>query len=175
MLAIIAAHDKNRGIGREGHMPWHIPGEQRRFRKLTTGAAVVMGRRTWEEIGHPLPNRLNIVLTRNPDFQAPGCLIAQSLAQAIALAGKLDVCIAGGAEVYAQALPLAERLYLTEIDAAYPADTFFPTFDESLYVRRLVARRAGPVPYAQYTYIRKDPAFANVPLEAIRKHFSSEK
>ena len=88
MIAIIAAYDKNRTIGRGGHMPWRIPGEQRRFRELTTGAAVVMGRRTWQEIGRPLPNRLNIVLSRDPDFSAPGCATARSLAEAISLAIK---------------------------------------------------------------------------------------
>ena len=154
MLAIIAAYDRNRAIGLNGRMAWHIPGEQRQFRALTTGAAVVMGRRTWEEIGRPLPNRRNIVLSSNPDFSAPGCLTARSLEEAVALAGELDVYVSGGAAVYARALPLAERLYLTEIDAVYPADTFFPAFDESLYTRHLDERVSGPVPYSRYTYIR---------------------
>ena len=154
MLAIIAAYDRNRVIGRDGHMAWHIPGEQRRFRELTTGAAVIMGRRTWQDIGHPLPDRLNIVLSGNPGFTAPGCLVARSLEEAIALAGELDIYISGGAAVYAQALPLAQRLYLTEIDAAYPGDTFFPDFDESLYVRHLDERHDGPVPFSHYTYTR---------------------
>ena len=155
MLAIIAAYDRNRGIGRDGRMAWHIPGEQRRFRELTTGAAVVMGRRTWQEIGHPLPNRLNIVLSRDPDFAAPGCLTARSLEEAISLAGGLDVYVSGGANVYAQALPLADRLYLTEIDAAYPVDTYFPKFDESQYVRTLDSCVLAPVPYFCHTYTRK--------------------
>lgn len=154
MLAIIAAYDQNRVIGRDGRMAWHIPGEQRRFRELTTGAAVVMGRRTWQEIGRALPNRLNIVLSGNPDFSAPGCLVAHSLEEAIALAGELDVYVSGGAAVYAQALPLAQRLYLTEIDAAYPGDTFFPAFDESLFTRHLDERHEGPVSYSHYTYVR---------------------
>ena len=154
MLAIIAAYDRNRAIGRDGRMAWHIPGEQRRFRELTTGAAVIMGRRTWEEIGRPLPNRRNIVLSGRQGFSALGCLVARSLEEAIALAGELDIFISGGAAVYAQALPLAERLYLTEIDAAYPADTFFPAFDESLYIRHLDERVPSPVPYSCYTYIR---------------------
>ena len=154
MLAIIAAIDKNRGIGKNGRMAWHIPGEQRRFRELTTGAAVIMGRRTWEEIGRPLPNRRNIVLSRDPGFSAPGCLTARSLEEAISLAGELDAYISGGASVYARALPLAQRLYLTEIDAAYPADAFFPAFDESLFVRYLDEHISCPVPYSYYTYIR---------------------
>ena len=154
MLSIIAACDKNRGIGLNGRLPWRIPGEQRRFRALTTGAAVIMGRRTWQEIRRPLPDRLNIVLSRDPAFQAPGCLTARSLEEALRLADGLDVYVSGGAAVYAQALPLAQRIYLTQIDAAYPADAFFPEFDESLYVRRLDERVDGPVPYIYYTYIR---------------------
>ena len=154
MLAIIAAYDRNRVIGIDGHMAWHIPGEQRRFRALTTGAAVVMGRRTWQEIARPLPNRQNIVLSGDPDFSAPGCLVARSLEEAVALADGLDIYISGGAAVYAQALPLADRLYLTEIDAAYPGDAFFPNFDKSLYVRHLDGRVSEPVPYSCYTYIR---------------------
>ena len=154
MIAIIAAHDRNRVIGRDGRMAWHIPGEQRRFRELTTGAAVVMGRRTWQEIGRPLPNRLNIVLSGDPAFSAPGCRVARSLEEAIALADGLDVYISGGAAVYAQALPLAERLYLTEIDASYPGDAYFPDFDKSLYVRHLDEYCPGPVPYSYCTYVR---------------------
>ena len=154
MLAIIAAYDRNRVIGRDGRMAWHIPGEQRLFRELTTGNAVIMGRRTWQEIGHPLPNRVNIVLSGDSRFAAPGCLVAHSLEEAIALAGGLDVYVSGGAAVYAQALPLADRLYLTEIDAAYPGDAFFPDFDASLFIRHLDERCQGPVPYSRYTYIR---------------------
>lgn len=154
MIAIIAACDRNRVIGRDGHMPWHIPGEQRRFRERTLGAAIIMGRRTWQDIGHPLPGRRNIVLSRDPDFAAPGCLIARTLAEALALAGELDAYVCGGAQVYAQALPLADRLYLTEIDAAYPGDTRFPAFDESAFVRELSFACDGPVPYREYTWIR---------------------
>ena len=154
MIAIIAAFDRNRVIGRNGRMPWRIPSEQRRFRELTMGAAVVMGRRTWQEIGRPLPDRLNIVLSANPGFSAPGCLMARSLEEALALAGGLDVYISGGTAVYARALPLAERLYLTEIDAAYPGDAFFPEFDASLYIRHLDESHPGPVPYSCYTYTR---------------------
>lgn len=154
MLSIIAAYDQNRGIGQNGRLPWRIPGEQIRFRELTTGAAVVMGRRTYEEIGGALPNRCNIVLSRDPAFSAPGCLVARSLEEALSLAGGLDVYVSGGAAVYAQALPLAQRLYLTEIDAVYPADAFFPDFDKSLYTCRVEKRVSGPVPYTYYTYTR---------------------
>lgn len=155
MIAIIAAYDRNRVIGRGGHMAWHIPGEQRRFRALTVGAAVIMGRRTWLDIGRPLPERRNIVLSRDPAFRAPGCLIAHNLEEAVALAGELDAFIGGGADVYAQALPLADRLYLTEIDAAYPGDAFFPQFDESAFIKRLDFACDGPVPYRAYTWMRK--------------------
>lgn len=154
MLSIIAAYDQNRGIGQNGRLPWRIPGEQRRFRELTTGAAVIMGRRTYEEIGRALPNRRCIVLSRDPAFSAPGCLVARSLEEALSFAGELEVFVSGGAEVYAQALPLARRLYLTEIGAVYPADAFFPDFDESLYTCLVEKRVRGPVPYTYYTYTK---------------------
>ena len=159
MLAIIAAFDRNRGIGLNGRIPWRIPGEQRQFRELTSGAAVIMGRRTWQEIGRPLPERRCIVLSGDPDFRAPGCLTARTLDEALALAGDLDAYVSGGASVYAQALALADRLYLTEIDASYPADTFVPVFDESHFIRRLDERVYASVPYTRYIYMRKQSLF----------------
>lgn len=154
MIAVIAAYDRNRVIGNNGGMPWHIPGEQRRFRELTTGAAVIMGRRTWQEIGRPLPGRRNIVLSGDPDFIAPGCLVAHTLAQSIALAGDLDIYFSGGAKVYAQALPLADALYLTEIDAEYPGDTFFPDFSRADFELLRVEPQPGPIPYRYCTWRR---------------------
>ncbi len=155
MLSIIAAFDQNKCIGKNGRIPWHIPGEQLHFRKLTLGSAVIMGRRSYEEIGHPLPQRLCIILTRQPDYCAPGCLIAHSLSEAIALCEGLDIFIAGGAEIYAQALPLADRLYLTEIEAVFDGDTFFPNFDESQYNKYIDEKINGNVPYTYLIYTRK--------------------
>lgn len=155
MIALIAACARNRCIGRDGRIPWRIPGEQRRFRQLTMGAAVALGRRSFEEIGRALPGRRTIVLSSSGDFEPLGCLNARSLAEAIDLAGDLDLFISGGAAVYAEALPLADKLYLTEIDADFEGDVFFPEFDSALFIRTLDEQIDGPVPYRYVTYTKK--------------------
>lgn len=153
MIAIIAAYDRNRLIGQNGRLPWHIPGEQRRFRALTLHQAVVMGRRTFEEIGRALPERKNIVLT-SQNLRAPGVEVARSMEEALRLAEGLDVYISGGAAVYAQALERAQKLYITEIDAAFCGDRFFPAFDETQYIRTLDGFHGGEVPYSYVTYTK---------------------
>ena len=154
MIALIAACARNRCIGRNGRIPWHIPGEQRRFRTLTMGAAVVLGRRSFEEIGRALPGRRTIVLSSSGDFRPLGCLNARSLTEAISLAGELDVFISGGAAVYAEALPLAEKIYLTEIDEDFEGDVFFPEFNGEEFIRSFDEWVDGPVPYCYVTYTR---------------------
>ena len=158
MLSIIAAHDLNRCIGKDGRLPWHIPGEQRRFKALTIGHEIIIGRRSFEEIGHPLPNRRCIILTRQNNYDAPGCLIAHTLEEALSLTRGSEIFVAGGAEVYAQALPLADRLYLTEIQASFAGDTFFPYFDESQYYKFIDAKFRTIVPYTYFLYIKKRAA-----------------
>lgn len=160
MIAIVAAYAHHRVIGKDGKIPWDLPNEKHRFRDLTTGQAVVMGRRTYAEIGRPLPDRLNIILSRNPDFYAPGCLRARSLAEAVSLAEAegLDLYVSGGSRVYQEALPLAVKLFITEIDCQIEGDTFFPPFDETLYTREIVRRCADSIPYAFLTYTKKDPS-----------------
>lgn len=155
MIAIIVAYARNRAIGIDGHMPWHIKGELRRYRELTTGQAVIMGRRSFEEIGKALPGRLNIVLSGSGDYTDAGCLNARSLDEAIALAGDRDIYISGGAVVFREAMDLAEKLYITEIDAVYEGDTFFPEFDESKYTKTIDEFHDGEVPYTYVTYTRK--------------------
>ena len=155
MIAIIAALDENRCIGRDGRLPWRIPGEQRRFRALTMGQAVLLGRRSFEEIGRALPGRRTIVLSRTGDFRPAGCLNARSLAEGIALAGEMNAYVCGGERLYAEALPLAEALYLTEIHAAFEGDRFFPAFDESAFTRIFDGFFPGDVPYSYVTYLRK--------------------
>jgi dihydrofolate reductase len=130
MISIIAALAANRVIGRNNDLPWRLPADLRHFRQLTTGHAVILGRRNYESIGKLLPNRTNIVITRQRDYTAPGCLVAHSLADALVMAGNdPEIFVIGGAEIYAQALPLADRLYLTHVEAEVPGDTFFPEFD----------------------------------------------
>jgi len=129
-ISLVVALDRNRAIGRAGAMPWHLPDDLKRFKALTLGKPVLMGRKTALAIGRPLPGRLNLVLTRGEVAPFPGQTVVHSLGEAIARAGDSDLCVIGGGEVYALALPRATQLHLTEIDtAASDADTFFPAFD----------------------------------------------
>lgn len=125
-ITLIAALDRNRGIGFEGDMPWRLPGELKHFKETTMGKPIVMGRKTWESIGSALPGRQNIVITRQSDYQAPGCDVVSSLENALKIAVGDEVMIIGGGMLYTQALPLAERMVLTLVNGEYPADTWFP-------------------------------------------------
>ncbi len=132
LLCIIAAVSANGVIGADGRLPWHLPDDLKFFKTETLGCPVIMGRRTWESIGRPLPGRRNIVVTRNPGFSAAGAAIAASLGEAIAqCAGEAKVFVIGGGELYRAALPLAERIVLTEIQREFPGDARFPEFDRS--------------------------------------------
>jgi dihydrofolate reductase len=127
-VSIIVAMARNRVIGLRGTIPWKIPGEQRMFQRVTLGHALIMGRKTHEDIGRPLPGRLNIVVSHRPGYRADGCLTAGSLAEALALCppGETEAFIIGGGQLFAQGLALADRLYLTEIPVTVEGDTFFP-------------------------------------------------
>lgn len=127
IISLIAAVAENGVIGRKGALPWHIPSDLKRFNAVTRGHTVIMGRKTFESIGRPLPGRRNIVLTRQQDYQAEGCEIVHDLDSAFAAcAGEAEVFIGGGGEVYAATIPLADRIYLTRVKAAVEGDTFFP-------------------------------------------------
>jgi dihydrofolate reductase len=129
-LSIVAAVSENGVIGRDGGLPWRLPDETRFFKELTTGHTVIMGRKTWDEIARPLRHRRNIVITRNPSWSAEGAERAGSLAAALELAGgEAQVFVIGGAEVYRQALPIADRMYLTQVHAVVEGDTWFPEWD----------------------------------------------
>ncbi len=131
-ISLIVAASTNNVIGVRGEMPWHISEDLRRFRKLTTGKSVVMGRKTFDAIGRPLPERRNIVITRDPEFTAPGCDIAASPDVAIELAGaSAEIMVIGGSQIYAAFLPRARRIYLTRVHAHIDGDTYFPALDES--------------------------------------------
>ncbi len=134
IISIIAAMDANRVIGLNGKIPWHLPKDLKRFKRLTTGMYIVMGRKTHESIGRVLPNRVNIVLTRQKELPFPDCCLLNNLQLALDIAesnGKKELFIIGGAEIYKEALPIADKMYLTEIDAVYEGDAFFPEFDKS--------------------------------------------
>ena len=135
ILTLVVARAANGVIGRDNALPWRIPADLRHFKRLTVGKPVMMGRRTFESIGKPLPGRHNIVLTRDTAWRADGVTIAPNLAEAVAAAGLQqharpdEVMIIGGAAVYADALPSARRVYLTEVHAAPAGDTVLPAFD----------------------------------------------
>jgi len=157
LTALVAALARNRVIGVGNRLPWRLPEDLARFKRLTMGAPVIMGRKTRESIGRPLPGRRNIVVTRAPEASWEGCVVAHSLADALALARDAgEAFVIGGAELYAQALPGADRLYLTLIDADYAGDAWFPEFDAAAW--REVARASGVsadgVGYAFVDYAR---------------------
>lgn len=136
-IAAVVAIGKNRELGKDNKLLWHIPDDLKRFRALTKGHPIIMGRKTFESIagyvGGPLPERTNIVITRNPDWVHDGVVVARSLEEAIEVASEIEaeeIHIGGGAELYKQALPMVDRLYLTLIDAVAEADTFFPPYED---------------------------------------------
>jgi dihydrofolate reductase len=133
-IYLIAAVAKNGVIGARGKLPWHLPEDLKHFKKLTLNRPIIMGRRTWESFPKPLPDREHIVISRRPGFEAPGASVASSMEGAVALcAGEPVVFVIGGAEVYAAALPLADGLILTQIDADYEGDTRFPEWDRKVW------------------------------------------
>ena len=137
ILSLVVARADNGIIGRDNALPWHLPADLRHFKRLTVGKPVVMGRRTFESIGKPLPGRHNIVLTRNGGWRADGVTVAANLAEAVAAAGLQqharpdEIMIIGGAAVYADALPSARRVHLTEVHSAPAGDTVLPGFDKA--------------------------------------------
>lgn len=134
---------RNGVIGRDNRLPWRLPADLAYFKQATLGHPVIMGRRTWESIGRPLPGRLNIVVTRNPGYRAPGATVVASLEAAWAAAGAAEeACVIGGTSLFAEALPEADRIHLTEVDADVPGDTYFPPFDRSQWDGRELARHA---------------------------------
>ncbi len=134
MLTIIAAIGKNRALGKDNQLIWHLPADLKRFKKVTTGHHVIMGRKTFESLGKPLPNRTTIIITRNKEFIADGCVVVNSLAEAIQ-AAKADEnpFILGGAEIYKASIKIADVLDLTFVDHAFDADVFFPKIDNTVW------------------------------------------
>ena len=159
-VALVAAVARGGVIGRANTIPWRLPEDLVRFRELTTGHPVVMGRRTWDSLHErfrPLPGRRNIVVSRNPDWSAHGAERAGSLDQALELAAPAErVFVVGGGQLYAEALPLADDLYLTEIEVEVDGDTYFPGWERTAFdeVSREEAVSADGIPYAFVTYRR---------------------
>lgn len=128
MISLIAAIGKNGELGKDGKLLWRLPHDLARFKKLTSGHAIIMGRKTFEAIGKPLPDRRSIIVTRNLGYSADGAETAASIKDAVARAGSdAEIFVIGGGEIYQEALPYADRIYLTRVDGAFDADAFFPS------------------------------------------------
>jgi dihydrofolate reductase len=125
-ISLIVAMGENRVIGVDNRMPWHLSSDLKRFKRITMGKPLIMGRRTHESIGRPLPSRKNIVLTSDPTYVAPGCVVVHSLEDAFETADADEIMVIGGSTLYEELLPKADRLYLTLIHRAFAGDTFFP-------------------------------------------------
>lgn len=159
-LAIIVAMARNRAIGLNNTLPWRCPEDLRRFKAVSMGHHLIMGRKTFDSIGRPLPGRTTVVVTRDPGLKIEGCLIAHSLPEAVAAcAGDSDVFIVGGADIYAQSLALADTLYITEIRQDVAGDAFFPEFDRDAWLEtsREACSQETPQPleFDFVTYRRK--------------------
>lgn len=136
-LSLIAAMDENRLIGSDNTLPWHLPADLAFFKRTTMGKPIVMGRKTYDSIGKPLPGRRNIVVSRNPNLHLPGCDVAVSVEQAMGLCRQdMEVMLIGGASLYAQTIDRAEALYITLIHARFTGDTWFPDFDSAVWKTR---------------------------------------
>lgn len=163
VISLVWAMSRNRVIGRNNTLPWRMPADLQHFRRLTTGHHIIMGRKNHEDIGKPLPGRTNIVLTQQPDYTAPGCLVVHSIEAALQVAREdSEVFVIGGAMIYEQTLDLADRLYITEINADIEGDTLFPEFDRSGWTETSreehAADEKNPYPYRFVTLQRTKPA-----------------
>jgi len=150
MLSLICAMGKNRVIGSDNRLPWLLPADLAYFKSITDGHIVVMGRKTYESIGHPLTNRINIVLSSNPALQFEGCTMARTINEILELTKKEDVFVIGGGMVYREFLPYVDKLYLTLIDAEFEGDVYFPELDPEW---RLISHLNGTKdPQNPFTY-----------------------
>lgn len=166
-LALIWAMSRNRTIGRNNALPWHLSEDLQYFKRVTMGKPIIMGRKTWESIGRPLPGRTNIVITKDLEFTAAGIKVVHSLDEARSLAesiglidGADEAVVIGGAQIYALALPLADRLYLTQVHAEVEGDAHFPLFDLTQWeeLGREDFSAAGPNPYDYSFVVLERPA-----------------
>ncbi|WML47788.1 dihydrofolate reductase [Neobacillus sp. PS3-34] len=161
MISFIWAMDADRAIGKNNQLPWHLPEDLKFFKRVTMGHQIAMGRKTYESIGRPLPGRENIIITRNPEFEAKGCTVFHSVSEFVEYSKQTDdeIFVIGGAEIFQETFEYAGKLYLTLIDESFGGDTFFPEFDLSEW--SLVSREKGlkdeknPYDYEFTIYERK--------------------
>lgn len=150
MISLIVAHDHNHVIGYENGMPWHLPGDLQYFKQKTMGKPMIMGRKTFESIGRPLPGRRNIVVTRDANYRADGIETATSIEEALALAGDVpEIMIIGGEQIFRLSMELTDRIYITKINHSFKGDTFFPAYEEDFV---LVASQEPETAPEGYTF-----------------------
>lgn len=159
-FSMILAMDKNRLIGRDNGLPWRLPADLAYFQRKTTGHAVLMGRKTFESLGRPLPNRHNVIITRDVNYRAEGCEVIHSLTEALEAYRDQEVFIIGGSEIYKQALPVTDKLYITWIDHEFVGDAYFPEIDSSEWVlvkdEQGITDERNPYTYYFRVYERKN-------------------
>lgn len=156
MIGLIVARSKNNVIGKNGEIPWNIKGEQKQFKELTTGNVVIMGRKSFEEIGKPLPNRKNIIVSRNEKFSGENLITVSSLQEALELTKGEKVFVAGGCGLYEEALPLVDVMYITEVDIEIEdGDVFFPEFDDTEFEKTVIESGGEEVKYTRVIYRRR--------------------
>ena len=160
IISLVAAMGKNRVIGKNNSLPWKLPEDMKRFKELTLGKPVVMGRKTFESIGKPLPNRTNIITTHDKNYKAEGCIVASSADEALKSAeGNEELMIIGGAQIYKEFLPRADRMHLTLIDKAFEGDSYFPDYNKDEWKEVHREGHKG----SKYKFIFVD-------LQRVRKH-----
>ncbi|MEO8164769.1 MAG: dihydrofolate reductase [Betaproteobacteria bacterium] len=156
-LSLIVAMAKNRVIGANNALPWQLSSDLRRFKALTMGHHILMGRKTFESIGRILPGRTSVVISRNPGYQAHGAIIARDIASALAQsAGDTDAFVIGGEKIFEEVLPFADRIFLTEIDAEFPGDTFFPPLEPTDWREASRERGTDEASGLRYSYVTLD-------------------
>lgn len=145
IISLIVAMDKNNVIGKDNKMPWHIPDDLKRFKKLTMGKPIIMGRKTFESIGKPLPGRINIILTKDVNYSQDGCNVVHSVDEALKFCkGNDELMVIGGAKIYEQFLIMAKKIYLTLVDDEYEGDTYFPELDMREWEESMVEESRDP-------------------------------
>lgn len=158
MISLIVARSRNNVIGKDGNMPWHIPEELSQFKALTTGNTVIMGRKTFEAIGHPLKQRTNIIVSATLSLHEKDCFTVHSLKEAIEKSpADQDIYIAGGYRLYQEAIPIVDVMYITEVDLFIEGgDTFFPCFDPSAFEKDIMETQGDTIRYTRTVYRRKE-------------------
>jgi dihydrofolate reductase len=155
-ISLVAAMAQNRVIGKGLDIPWKIKGEQTRFKELTSGKVMVMGRLTYASIGRALPNRTNVILTRDRNFQADGCVVMHSLESVLQTYKNEDeIVIAGGGQLYADTINMADKIHLTVIERNFDGDIFFPEFNHEEFIATYKQTVEGEIPYTYYSYERR--------------------